>query len=147
MRQVLAGLTLFLGATFAVAQSAPVPADSSQAVLSDSSETHTRDEVWRPITTEAGVEISYLFYEEGNGANDGVVVRLVNTNDHSVTYRFQMLFKAGERREEASVSTGTLAAGELRTGSMSDLWWVPFEAGETITEVGMRGLRVERVAI
>lgn len=100
---------------------------------------------WTSLYREAGVHFSFIFYREGDNANNGVVVRIDNTNDHPVRYRFTMVFQSDSTRVAASPRSGVLAPGEMTTGSSDSLWWIPFEDGREISEVGMRGMEVSRV--
>lgn len=105
---------------------------------------HWSDEAWNPIVEEQGVTFDYIFYREADNHNNGVVVRLHNTNDAPVRYEFRIVFRASgnERVERAS---GELDAGTMKTGDEDGLFWIPFPDGQRINEVGLRGYRVEIV--
>lgn len=99
---------------------------------------------WRPLLTHEGVEFLYLFYREADSTNNGVVVRVKNTNDFAIRYRFTILFRSGEDQAEA-FTEGTVAAKAQITGDRDGLFWIPFEDGRQIGEIGLRGFRVTRV--
>ncbi|GIV59851.1 MAG: hypothetical protein KatS3mg043_0940 [Rhodothermaceae bacterium] len=96
---------------------------------------------WKPILMHEGVRFEYLFYPAADNFNNGVVVKLTNTNDHPVAYRFTIIFRAEGATHEEYVE-GRLAAREIRTGDAAGLFWVPFRDGRSIGEVGLRGFRV-----
>lgn len=96
---------------------------------------------WTPLASHGGVELAFIFYAEADGHDGGVVVRVTNTNAHAVTYRFTIIFKADGDRREAQAQ-GHLAPGQAKTGELDGLFWIPFEDGRAIAEVGLRGLRV-----
>lgn len=99
--------------------------------------------VWKPLLIYRGVEITYLFYAEKDGSYNGVVLRLHNRNPFPVAYRFQVVFRAGDGSEEAAWVVDTLRAGEMRTGGLSGLFWVPFRDGRSVVELGLRKVRIE----
>lgn len=99
---------------------------------------------WRPIFEHDGVAFSYIFYREADSANNGVVVRLHNTNDHAVTYRFNIIFRDELDAEIVEEVRGELGAQQQKTGSLDGLFWIPFLDGRSIREVGLRGYKVER---
>ncbi|GIV58519.1 MAG: hypothetical protein KatS3mg042_1432 [Rhodothermaceae bacterium] len=96
---------------------------------------------WKPIVTQAGVRVDYLFYARADNYNNGVVIKLTNTNGYPVAFRFTIVFRAEGAEEEAYVE-GRLAAYEVRTGDTAGLFWVPFKDGRSLREVGLRGLRI-----
>jgi hypothetical protein len=100
------------------------------------------EEAWNRIAVIDGVAFSYLYYSKADEVNDGVVIRLENTSDQTVTVSFTVLFRTPE--DEASATyRGRLAPGEMKTGGNDGLYWVPFTSGASIGEVGLRGVRVE----
>lgn len=99
---------------------------------------------WRPIFEHEGVAFSYIFYREADSANNGVVVRLHNTNAHAVTYRFNIIFRDELDGEVVEEVRGQLDAHQQKTGSLDGLFWIPFLDGRSIHEVGLRGYKVER---
>lgn len=101
------------------------------------------DYAWKPLLTHEGVEFTYIYYAKPGSVADGVVVKVANTNDYAVRYRFKIVFRTtdAERIEEAE---GVLAPREVSTGDLDGLYWVPFEDGRPIVELGMRGFRVTR---
>jgi hypothetical protein len=99
---------------------------------------------WRPLLEHEGVVFRYIFYREADSVNDGLVLRLTNTNQHAVRYRFRIVFRSDEREHEELV-TGRLAPREDITGDLEGLFWVPFPDGASITEVGLRGYHIAPV--
>jgi len=99
--------------------------------------------VWKPLLTYRGVEITYLFYAERDGTYEGVVLRLHNRNDFPVACRFQVVFRANDGSEEVAWVADTLRAGEMRTGGLSGLFWMPFRDGRSVAELGLRKIRIE----
>lgn len=99
------------------------------------------DGPWKEIIQEDGVAFSYIYYREADNTNGGIVVKLVNTNDHAVDYHFKIIFRADgdERIEQAE---GKLEAGQAKTGDSDGLFWIPFEDGRGIGEVGLRGYEI-----
>ena len=96
---------------------------------------------WRPLLQHRGVVFRYIFYQEADSRNDGLVLRLTNTNPFAVRYRFTIVFRSGAREHEEVVS-GYLRPQEDITGDLEGLFWVPFLNGDPITEVGLRGYSV-----
>lgn len=96
---------------------------------------------WRPLLQHQGVVFRYIFYQEADSRNDGLVLRLTNTNPFAVRYRFTIVFRSGTREHEEVVS-GYLRPQEDITGDLEGLFWVPFLNGDPITEVGLRGYSV-----
>ena len=41
-----------------------------------------------------GLEISFLFYSEADNINNGVVIKLFNSNDFPIDYRFTLIFRS-----------------------------------------------------
>ena len=107
---------------------------------------HAGDWAWKPLFEHDGVVFTYIFYGDAEARHDGVVIRLENTNRHPVRDRFKVVFRSDtlEREEEAR---GHLQAGEIRTGGLDSLYWVPFAPGTPITEVGLRGYRITPVRV
>ncbi len=98
---------------------------------------------WKRIVEREGVGIAYLFYSEADNENNGVVLRLKNQNDYAVHYEFTVLFR-GPQGKASAHAEGTLAPGEMKTGSNSGLFWIPFEDGRRVGELGVRGLEIRR---
>ncbi len=121
-------LVLLLAAQPARAQA---PADSADSA----------DSAWTPIIEHGGVAFSFIFYPYADNEHGGVVVKLVNTNDYAVDYRFEIVFRAG-REEHVEAVEGFLGAGQMKTGDAAGLFWIPFRDGRSIGEVGLRGYAV-----
>lgn len=98
---------------------------------------------WQPLYTRHGLEATYLFYSKANNQSNGVVLKLRNTNPYEITYSFRLVFRADSLEKEELVS-GKLKAGEAQTGSLSGLFWLPFEEGIWISQLGLRDIVVKR---
>ncbi len=96
---------------------------------------------WRPLFEHAGVAFTYLFYSRADNRNDGVVLKLTNTNDYAVDYRFKVVFRA-DGAEVVEAAQGALDAHESKTGDADGLFWIPFRDGRSIGEVGLRGFEI-----
>jgi hypothetical protein len=107
-------------------------------------QTTTTDWAWRPLLEHDGVSFTYLFYSHADTENNGVVLKLANTNKHAVAYRFKIIFRTLEEEHEEEV-TGYLGPLQVKTGDPDGLFWIPFRDGQTIAEVGLRGYHVEPV--
>lgn len=90
-----------------------------------------------------GVVFKYIFYAEADNENNGVVVMLINTNDYAVAYRFKIVFRADGAEVEKEV-TGEIGPKKAKTGDLDGLFWIPFPDGRAISEVGLRGYKIER---
>lgn len=118
---------------------------SAQATAPDREEPARYESAWRPLLELEGVRFSFIFYPYADNHHGGVVVRLVNDNDHPVRYRFTMVFRDGDENEREAVAEGRLAPGQMQTGDHDGLFWIPFTDGRSIGQVGMRHYRVRRV--
>ena len=133
VRPVLLTLQLVVLLWGGVGQSvAQTPPDSALQGLEDA---------WTPIATRNGVHFSYIFYARADNANNGVVIRLQNRNDHPVRYRFTVIFRS-PTQERTAEARGRLGAGEMKTGEPDGLFWIPFDDGDTISEIGLRGIDI-----
>ena len=103
------------------------------------------DWAWTPIITHEGLAISYIFYDEADNQNNGVVIKLVNQNAHAIGYRFKVIFRDGERNVAEEEVTGEIEAYGAQTGSEDGLFWIPFSDGRSIGEVGLKGYKVWQV--
>ncbi|PEN12955.1 hypothetical protein CRI94_13225 [Longibacter salinarum] len=103
------------------------------------------DAAWNQIVAVNGVQISYIYYAEANELDDGIVVRLQNTSGISVRVAFTIIFRSPDGEVSDRFAT-TLAPYEMKTGDNDDLYWIPFTGGQSIGEVGLRGVDVERIA-
>ena len=116
----------------------PTEADTTEA---DTTVTPWHEEAWSPITRVAGVRFDYIFYSKADNYHNGVVLRLRNTNAHPVRLDFTVVFRTPN--EEATAEwAGSLEPGESQTGENDGLFWIPFKDGQSIGEVGLRGIDV-----
>lgn len=100
----------------------------------------------KKIVEQDGLGIYFLFYSEGNGIeHNGVVIYLKNENQNPINYNFLLIFRADQTEREQEVK-GTLKAGERKTGSNDGLYFIPFSDKRSITEVGVKNIRVEKMA-
>lgn len=104
------------------------------------------DTVWQPIVEQDGVRLLYLFYAEADASNNGVVVRLINTNDWVVQYRFRVVFRTASGEEAEREVGGKLDTRQQKTGDLDGLFWIPFTDGRSVAELGIRGLKIERLS-
>ncbi len=92
-----------------------------------------------------GLIVSFIFYSEGDGdENNGVVIYLENKNDYNISFQFKLIFRAGAIDRVRTVD-GTMIPREKRTGSNDGLYFIPFEDGRSLSEVGIKGCRVEKI--
>jgi hypothetical protein len=99
----------------------------------------------KKIVEKDGLGIYFLFYSEGNGIEDnGVVIYLKNENDYKIGYSFNLVFRTPESEREQEVR-GILNALERRTGSNDGLYFIPFSDKRSISEVGVRKIRIEKI--
>ena len=108
-----------------------------------------QEEAWNEIAVVRGVQFAYLYYIEADNVNDGVVVRLHNRSDCPATVDFDVIFRAasrsGEGRERVVEESYRLAPGERKTGENDGLFYIPFPEGDSIAEVGLRGVSVRTI--
>lgn len=99
---------------------------------------------WKNVLLQDSVRVRYIFYSEADNVNNGVVLRLDNHSVQDVEYRFVALFRSGEDQVETLV-TGRVGAGKAITGDADGLFFVPFENGRSVEQIGLRGFRVRPV--
>ena len=104
------------------------------------------DWAWKPLLQHEGVAFTYIFYSEANNHDNGVVLKIANTNDYPIAYRFTIIFRAGDGSVHEEYVEGTLRAHETQTGDSAGLFWVPFTDGRSIGELGLRGFKIEKSA-
>ena len=91
-----------------------------------------------------GLLVQFIFYSEGNGVyNNGVVIFLTNKNEFDISYSFNLVFRATPI-DKAEKLSGYLKAGERKVGSNDGLYFIPFEDGRSISEVGINRCEVEK---
>jgi uncharacterized SAM-binding protein YcdF (DUF218 family) len=101
---------------------------------------------WQPVTTLAGLDVHYVYYDEESNEGGGVVLGLHNRNAHAVRYRFDLVLRAGDGTEHVEPVAGRLAAGGFAVGSEAGLFFQPFgEAGRSLGTLGVRRARVAHV--
>jgi hypothetical protein len=126
------------------------PGAAAQTPDAPASDTSTapswHEEAWTEITTHRGLRFSYIFYSKADTRNNGVVIRLDNQNAHPIRYAFTVIFRT-PTAERTAQARGSLDAGAMKTGEKDGLFWIPFrEEGQTIGEIGLRGIRVVRAS-
>ena len=100
---------------------------------------------WKLLASVEGVEFRYLYYKAADGVNAGLVMMLENTNDYAVSLTVKVVFRSDDAEVEQPLEQ-TLDPGQLKTGDRERLFWVPWEDGRAITQVGLRGYKVQRLA-
>jgi hypothetical protein len=99
------------------------------------------DAAWNDIAVIDGVRFSYIYYAAADHVNDGVVVKLENRRQSAVNVAFTIIFRSPGAEVTDRFST-ILRPGEMKTGENDGLYWIPFGRGESIGEVGLRGVDV-----
>ena len=135
LRSLLLSILLVLNAS-------PIRAQDSSRAAPRTIE-RWQENAWTHIVERDGLEISYIFYRKADNRRDGVVLRLRNDNDYTVRYAFTVVFRGPESRDTARVE-GALEPGQMRTGEENGLFWVPFDSGATIGQLGIRNIDVVR---
>ena len=103
------------------------------------------DGPFKKLYDNHGLIVSFIFYGEGDGdANNGVVIYLENKNDHNISFQFTLIFRAGAIDRVREVD-GTMIPREKRTGSNDGLYFIPFEDGRSLSEVGIKSCKVRRI--
>lgn len=104
------------------------------------------DWAWKPLLEHEGVDFSFIYYAKPGSVADGVVLKLVNLNAVPVRYRFKMVFRTDGAARVEEVE-GELLPRQIKTGDREGLYWVPFEDGRPIIEIGLRGYHVTRLPL
>ena len=92
-----------------------------------------------------GLIVSFIFYSEGDGdENNGVVIYLENKNNYNVSLQFTLIFRAGAI-DRVRMVDGTMIPLEKKTGSNDGLFFIPFEDGRSLSEVGIKSCKVRRI--
>lgn len=100
---------------------------------------------FKTLWNKQGVVVSFIFYSDGNGAeNNGVVIMLQNKNDYTVMYNFTLVFRTTVSEKEQFVS-GSLKPFEKITGSDNGLFFIPYTDNRSIIEVGIRNCTIRKL--
>ncbi|MEE9118975.1 MAG: hypothetical protein V3U02_10340 [Calditrichia bacterium] len=92
-----------------------------------------------------GLIVSFIFYSEGDGEkNNGVVIYLENKNDYNISFQFKLIFRVGAIDRVKTID-GRMIPRERRTGSNDELYFIPFEDGRSLSEVGIKSCKVRRI--
>ena len=92
-----------------------------------------------------GLIVSFIFYSEGDGdENNGVVIYLENKNNYNISFKFTLIFRAGAIDRVRTIN-GTMIPRETRTGSNDELYFIPFEDGRSLSEVGIKNCKVRKI--
>ncbi len=92
-----------------------------------------------------GLIVSFIFYSDGDGdENNGVVIYLENKNDYNISFKFTLIFRAGAMDRVKTID-GRMIPRERRTGSNDGLYFIPFEDGRSLSEVGIKNCNVSRI--
>ena len=100
---------------------------------------------WTHFVTVEGLDFSFIRYKQANNVGNGIVLRLDNTNSWAIRYRFKMVFRADSTEFVAPITSGELPAGGTITGDQDGFFWIPFSDNRLITEIGLRGFKVESI--
>jgi hypothetical protein len=96
----------------------------------------------KKLFEKEGLDVRFLFYSSGNGvADNGINVLVINNNEYAISYSFDLIFKSGEILKTEKVS-GILKEKEMKTGSTSNLFFLPFGDGTQIKHVGAAKIKV-----
>ncbi|NND70089.1 MAG: hypothetical protein HKN43_00760 [Rhodothermales bacterium] len=101
---------------------------------------------WTTITTRDSIRFSYLFYSEADSENNGVVLKLSNGGAVHRRYSFTVVFRSTEGVEATDNVNGTIDPRSAKTGDNDGLFWIPFEDGSEISEVGLRRIRISALS-
>ncbi|MEQ9105208.1 MAG: hypothetical protein RIE53_10995 [Rhodothermales bacterium] len=102
------------------------------------------DWAWKRIVMQDSLAVEYVFYSEADNRNNGVALKLVNHAGCPAVYDMTLIFRSDDRRVEQSV-TGRIGPNTLLTGDAEGLFFVPFDDGTLIGEIGIRGLDVRPI--
>ena len=104
-----------------------------------------KDGPFKKLFNQEGFVVSFIFYSDGDGdENNGVVIYLENMNNYNISFQFTLIFRAGTVDRMKAID-GTMFSGEKRTGSHDKLYFIPFEDGRSLSEVGIRNCKVRRI--
>lgn len=99
---------------------------------------------FKKLFNRDGFIVSFIFYSEGDGEeNNGVVIYLENKNDYKISFEFTLIFRA-DQIDRVKTIKGEMIALERRTGSNDGLYFIPFEDGRSLSEVGIKNCKVRR---
>lgn len=91
-----------------------------------------------------GLDMQFIFYRTGNGVYDnGVNILLKNNNDYGISYKFTLIFRA-DTLEKHVDADGIMKRREVKTGSNNNLYYIPFDEGQSMTEVGITNIRIKK---
>jgi hypothetical protein len=99
------------------------------------------DWAWKRVVMQDSVAVEYVFYSEADNHNNGVALKLVNHGRRPADWEMTVIFRSGDRRVERSIS-GRIGPETLLTGDTAGLFFVPFDDGTPIGEIGIRGLDI-----
>jgi hypothetical protein len=109
----------------------------------DNSTDSAKTNVWTQLIDRDGVNISFIFYSKADSYHNGVVVKLINKNNHEVEYSFILIFRS-EDEDKSVAAAGKLQPEEIKTGSNNNLFWVPFKNNKQILEVGITKVKINK---
>ena len=103
-----------------------------------------KDGPFKNLFDREGFVVSFIFYSEGDGEeNNGVVIYLENKNNYNISFKFTLIFRAGAVDRLKTID-GRMIPREKRTGSNDGLFFIPFEDGRSLSEVGIKNCKVRR---
>ena len=104
-----------------------------------------KESPFKKLYDNHGLIVSFIFYSEGDGdENNGVVIYLENKNNYNIAFQFTLIFRAGAIDRVRTID-GTMIPLEKRTGSNDGLYFIPFEDGRSLSEVGIKSCKVRRI--
>ena len=103
------------------------------------------EDPFKKLYDNHGLIVSFIFYSEGDGdENNGVVIYLENKNEYNISFKFTLIFRASAIDRVRTVE-GTMIPQEKRTGSNDEFYFIPFEDGRSLSEVGIKNCKVKRI--
>lgn len=98
---------------------------------------------WTKIAEKEGLDIEFIFYSEADNYNNGVVIKLINNNNYKINYKFDLIFRSPQE-DKVEIVYGDINPLQIKTGSSDSLFWIPFEDGKFIGEVGITNIEVKK---
>ena len=98
---------------------------------------------WTELAAKKGISISFIFYKKANNIKNGIVLKIKNDNEYDVVYNFTLIFKAGKELKEEFIS-GEINSRQIKAGSSDGLFFLPFDKTKTISELGIKKLKVAK---
>ncbi|MCF8262568.1 MAG: hypothetical protein K9J12_17460 [Melioribacteraceae bacterium] len=97
---------------------------------------------WTTLYKNEQIIISFLFYAEADNYNNGVVLKIENLTNNNLSYKFKLIFKAGNKLKSTIVEDDLLP-NQIKAGENEGLFWIPFPNVNGITEVGITSIDIQ----